>query len=144
MENAKNGDKVRVHYTGWLEDGTQIDTSEGGDPLEFTLGAGEIIPGFETIVLGMEPGEVRKLDIQPEAAYGPYDESKIQSIDKTQFPEEAELEIGQQFQATREDDGESVIFSIMDVEEDSVIVDANHPLAGQTLTFEVELVEIAA
>ena len=143
MDTAKSGDTVRVHYTGWLEDGTQIDTSIGGEPLEFTLGTGQLIPGFEAIVMGMEPGQTRKGNITPEDAYGAFDEEKIQRIDRDQFPEDAPIEAGQQFQATRQD-GESVVFSIMEVEEDSVIVDANHPLVGQTLTFEIKLLEIAA
>jgi len=141
MTQAREGDTVRVHYTGRLEDGTVFDSSENRDPLEFTIGNGEVVQGFERAVVGMEPGEERTTTIQPEDAYGPHLEEMTITIGRDQFPADIEPEPGQQFQI-QQPDGWAAIVTVADVTESGVTLDANHPLAGKPLTFEIRLVEI--
>ena len=141
MAQAREGDTVRVHYTGRLEDGTVFDTSENQEPLEFTLGDGEVIPGFERAVAGMEPGEVKTATIQPEDAYGPRLDDMTITIDRDRFPADIEPEPGQQFRI-QQPDGWAAIVTVTRVTESGVTLDANHPLAGQPLTFEIRLIEI--
>ncbi len=138
---AEDGDTVKVHYTGKLEDGTVFDTSIGGDPLQFTIGDGQLIPGFEQAVVGMRPGESKTVKIPADDAYGPYHEELVIVIDRDQFPEDLQPEIGQQLQI-RQADGQIIPVTVIDVSESSVTLDANHPLAGKDLTFDIELVEI--
>ncbi|MCT8336653.1 FKBP-type peptidyl-prolyl cis-trans isomerase SlyD [Methanoculleus chikugoensis] len=141
MAQAKAGDTVKVHYTGKLEDGTVFDTSEERTPLEFTIGSGQIIPGFERAVVGMEPGETKTATISPEEAYGQHREDMTITVERGQFPEDINPEPGQQLQV-QQPDGRAAIVVVSDVTESTVTLDANHPLAGQPLTFDIELVDI--
>lgn len=141
MAEAKSGDTVSIHYTGRLEDGTVFDTSEDKDPLEFTLGEGKVIPGFEKAVEGMEEGDTRTATIDSEDAYGERRDDLVLSVAKQQLPDDLDPEVGQRLQM-QAGDGQTFQVVISDVESDSVEVDANHPLAGEDLTFDIELVEI--
>lgn len=141
MTQAEREDTVRVHYTGKLEDGTVFDSSAEGEPLEFTIGEGEIIPGFEKAVVGMEPGESKTVEVSEEEGYGPHREELMLSVDREELPPGMEVEEGQQLQI-RMEDGQTAVVEVVDVSESELTLDANHPLAGETLTFEVELVEI--
>ena len=142
MAQAKTGDTVKVHYTGKLDDGTVFDSSAEREPLEFTLGSGSIIPGFERAVLGMNLGESKTEVIPTDDAYGPHLEEMVVVVDRQQMSIEIEPEIGQQLQLQQQD-GQVLPVVITDVSDASVTLDANHPLAGEALTFDIELVEIA-
>jgi peptidylprolyl isomerase len=142
MAQAKTGDTVKVHYTGKLDDGTVFDSSADGEPLEFTLGSGSIIPGFERAVLGMNLGESKTEIIPTDDAYGPHLEEMVVVVDRQQMPVEIEPQIGQQLQLQQQD-GQVLPVVITDVSDASVTLDANHPLAGEELTFDIQLVEIA-
>ncbi|HID72290.1 MAG TPA: peptidylprolyl isomerase [Thermoplasmata archaeon] len=141
MTQAKDGDTVRVHYTGKLEDGSVFDTSRGGEPLEFTIGAGQIIPGFEKAIIGMEPGNSKTIKIPSEEAYGPRREDMMVVVEKSQFPEDIKPVVGQELQI-RQGDGLAIPVTVVEVTESKVTLDANHPLAGKDLTFDIELIEI--
>ena len=141
MVKAESGDTVKVHYTGTLEDGTVFDTSVEREPLEFTLGQGQLIPGFEQAVIGMKIGDLETINIPADQAYGPYRDDLILVIERDQLPEDLDPEVGQQLQLTQAD-GEVVRVMVSDVSEATVTIDANHPLAGKDLTFEIELIEI--
>ncbi len=141
MAQAKQGDTVKVHYTGTLDDGTLFDTSAEREPLKFTVGGGEVIAGFDTAVIDMVPGEVRITVIPAIAAYGEHSKELVTEVDRDRFPADMELELGQQLQVGLEDGNQAVVM-IVDLSDTSVTLDANHPLAGQQLTFEIELVEI--
>ena len=138
---AGDGDTVRVHYTGTLEDGTTFDTSVGGEPLEFTLGAGQMIPGFEKAVYGLKIGESKTVTIPAEEAYGPQRDDLIMVIEREQLPADLDPKVDQQLQM-QQTDGRTAVVIVTDVSETTITVDANHPLAGEDLTFEIELVEI--
>jgi len=138
---AKDGDTVKVHYTGTLGDGTTFDTSVEREPLEFTLGAGQVIPGFEEAVIGMQVGQSKTVTIPSEEAYGPHSDELIMVVERDQLPEGLDPEVGQQLQ-TQGADGRTTIVVVTEVSETTITVDANHPLAGKDLTFEIELVEI--
>ena len=138
---AKDGNTVKVHYTGSLEDGTVFDTSLEREPLEFTLGQGQLIPGFEQAVIGMKIGESKTVTIPAEQAYGPYNNELISVIDRDNLPEGLDPEVGQQLQG-QQPDGQNIIATVIEVSETSITVDANHHLAGKDLTFEIELIEI--
>ena len=141
MSKASQGDTVQVHYAGRLDDGTVFDSSEGRDPLEFTLGAGQVIPGFEKAVEGMSVGDKSTARVPAEDAYGPRSDELVLRVQRDQFPDGVTPEVGQRFQM-RTDDGNSVRVTVTETEAETVEIDANHPLAGQALTFEVELVGI--
>ena len=141
MSEAKTGDKVKVHYSGKLADGTQFDTSANQEPLEFTVGAGEVIAGFEEAVVGMNPGDTKTATINADEAYGDYDDELILEVERDQFPPEITPEVGQRLQL-HQPDGEVFGAVVTAVDDQTVTLDANHPLAGQDLTFEIELVEI--
>jgi peptidylprolyl isomerase len=138
---AKEGDTVKVHYTGKLEDGTVFDSSREREQFELTLGSGGTIPGFENGITGMAVGETKTITIPPEEAYGPKRDELVMTISKDEFPSDVEPSVGQQMQM-RHPSGNVVTVTIIDVMQDSVTFDANHPLAGKTLIFEVELMEI--
>ncbi len=138
---AKDGNAVKVHYTGTLEDGTTFDTSVGREPLEFTLGAGQMIPGFEKAVYGLKVGESKTVTIPAEEAYGPHRDDLVIVVEREQLPAGLEPEIGQQLQM-QQTDGRTTVVIVTDVSETTITVDANHTLAGKALTFEIELVEM--
>lgn len=143
MTQAKHGDTVRVHYTGKLDDGTVFDSSANRDPLEFTIGAGTIIPGFEKAVVGMTQGESKTETIPTEQAYGPYLEDMVVTIDRQQMPPEIEPEVGQQLHI-QQPDGNLLPVMVTNIADGTVTLDANHPLAGENLTFDIQLVDIAS
>jgi peptidylprolyl isomerase len=141
MTQAQVGDMVKVHYTGRLTDGTTFDTSLERDPLEFTLGEGELIAGFEQAVLGMAAGESKTTTIPAAQAYGPHHAERVIDIERHHLPSDLQPELGQQLQMTRPD-GTTLNVIITTVTETQVTLDANHPLAGQDLIFDITLVEI--
>jgi len=141
MAQAKYGDTVKVHYTGKFEDGTIFDTSIDRDPLLFTIGSGQILPGFEEAIIGMNSGESKTATIPAEKAYGPYHKEMVLVVARNQFPEDLKLDIGAQLELSRKD-GETIIVTITNVNESTVTLDANHPLAGKDLIFDIHLVEI--
>ncbi len=141
MERAQSGDSVSVHYTGKLEDGTIFDSSIGKPPLNFTLGQNQVISGFEQAIEGMAPGENKTAVIPSNQAYGSYREDLIVTVDRAQVPPALNPEVGQQLELQQEN-GEPIPVVVTEVSEDSLTLDANHPLAGLDLTFEIELVEI--
>ncbi|HVF57769.1 MAG TPA: peptidylprolyl isomerase [Pyrinomonadaceae bacterium] len=139
-ERAKNGDTVRVHYTGRLEGGEVFDSSEGGEPLEFKVGAGEVIPGFDEGVRGMQIGETKRIEIESDDAYGPRHEQLVQSVAREGMNLEAEPQAGMNL-VMQLPDGNQIPVAIVEVNDTHVTLDANHPLAGHKLIFDVELVE---
>jgi FKBP-type peptidyl-prolyl cis-trans isomerase 2 len=141
MAQAASGDTVKVHYTGKLDDGTVFDSSREREPLEFTLDEGQIIPGFEEAVEGMEEGEETTVEIPPEKAYGPHQEDAVMEFPREQLPDEIEPEVGMQLQLQGQN-GQAFPARVVEVGDDTITLDANHPLAGETLTFEIELVEV--
>ena len=141
MTQAKSGDTVRIHYTGTLDDGTQFDSSAGRDPLEFALGAGQVIPGFDNAVDGMAVGDSKTVTIPVEEAYGERHEQLVQQVSRDALPDEIEPAVGMQLQS-QSPEGQVMMLVVTEVGNESITVDANHPLAGQALTFDIELVEI--
>jgi peptidylprolyl isomerase len=141
MEQAKTGDTVKVHYTGRLDDGTEFDSSNGRSPLEFTIGEGDLIPSFEQAIVGMAPGEIKTITVEADSAYGPYREEMVLVVERDQFPPHIEPQVGQQFEI-RQANNQTFDVVVTDVSNSSVTLDANHPLAGEDLIFDIELVEI--
>ena len=141
MTQAQQGNIVRVHYTGRLDDGSVFDSSEGGEPLEFTIGQGQMIPGFEQGVVGMELGESRTVTIAADQAYGVYQPQGVIEVDRSEIPPTIQLEVGLQLQATGPD-GHPAQLTVIELSEDKVKMDGNHPLAGKDLTFEIEVIGI--
>lgn len=142
MSKAKNGDTVKVHYTGKLNDGSVFDSSENREPLEFQLGSGQLIPGFEKAVTGMTVGESTSVTIPANEAYGEVNDELILNVEKNRLPADIQPEIGMQLQV-QQPNGQPVPVVISEVTDDHVKLDANHPLAGKELTFDIEVVEIA-
>lgn len=141
MTQAKQGDTVKVHYSGVLKDGTEFDSSVGRDPLQFIIGDGMLIPAFEEAVVGMNPGDSKTIDVPAEEAYGPYIDDLVIELDRNQVPPSIEPEVGMQLQITQ-DDGSATVVKVLKADDSKVYLDANHPLAGKDLTFSVQLVEI--
>ncbi|MCP5089958.1 MAG: peptidylprolyl isomerase [Gammaproteobacteria bacterium] len=141
MSQAKSGDTVRIHYTGTLDDGTEFDSSAGREPLEFSLGGGQVIPGFDSAVDGMAIGDSKTVTISPDDGYGPRHEQLVQQVPKSTLPEDIEAAVGMQLQS-QTPDGQIMNLVVVEVAEESITLDANHPLSGQALTFAIELVEI--
>ena len=141
MQQVKSGDTVRVHYHGKLTDGTTFDSSEGREPLEFEVGSGMVIAGFDTGVTGMTMGEKRTIQIPVEEAYGEKQEDMFMEFPMDRFPTDMKPEVGMQLNMSGQD-GQDFPVIIREVLEDKVVLDANHPLAGEPLTFDLELVEI--
>lgn len=138
---AHSGDTVKVHYTGKFGDGAVFDSSKNREPLQFTLGQGRLIKGFEEAVDGMTPGESRTVNIPPEMGYGPRNENMVFKVKKEHFPPALEKKIGAMLEL-RQPDGGILEVQVSDITEDTVVLDGNHPLAGKELVFEIELVEI--
>ena len=141
MGQAKRGDTVKVHYTGKFEDGTVFDTSDGREPLQFKIGEGKVILGFEEAVVGMSPGESKEAEIAVDKAYGPYQDEMLQVVERNQFPPDLNPEVGQHLQL-HQPDGRIVVVTVKETSDSNVTLDANHPLAGKNLAFEIKLVEI--
>jgi len=142
MSQAKNGDSVKIHYTGTLEDGTVFDSSAGRDPLVFTVGGGQVIVGFEEAVLGMIVGDRKKVFIPADKAYGEKNEDLVMEVSRDQVPPDLEPEVGQKLQMGGAN-GELLVVTVVEVNEAVVILDANPPLAGKDLIFDLELVAIS-
>ncbi|WP_417516314.1 FKBP-type peptidyl-prolyl cis-trans isomerase [Minwuia sp.] len=143
MTQATSGDTVRVHYTGTLDDGTQFDSSAGREPLEFELGSGQVIAGFDNALDGMTVGEKKTVTIPAAEAYGPHDPSLFHKVPREQMPDEIELETGMALQAS-DQAGNPISFVVAEFDDATVTLDANHPMAGKDLTFDLELVEVKA
>ena len=141
MQQVNNGDKVKVHYHGRLTDGTTFDSSEGREPLEFEVGSGNVIAGFDEGVKGMTVGQKKTVQIPVDQAYGPKDPEMIVEFPKANFPPDMEPEVGMRLNMTN-NTGQVIPVVIVDVKPETVILDANHPLAGEDLVFEIELVSI--
>ncbi len=141
MKKARKGDAVKVHYTGKFEDGSVFDSSREREPMQFTLGKGDLIKGFEEAVLGTSVGETRTISIPPDKGYGLHREELVFRVEKEKFPSAIEPAIGAKLQM-RQPDGGVLEVRISRVTEDTVVLDANHPLAGKDLVFEIEVVEI--
>jgi peptidylprolyl isomerase len=141
MAQAQSGDTVKVHYTGKLEDGSVFSSSSNQDPVQFKLGEGRVIPGFEKAVVGMSPGESKSTTIPPEQGFGPHHDKMVQLIDRKRLPPDLKLEVGQQLEVRRSD-GQTTLVTVADISGAAVTLDANHPLAGKDLTFDIELIEI--
>jgi FKBP-type peptidyl-prolyl cis-trans isomerase 2 len=147
MAQAKTGDKVKVHYTGKIDKGNVFDSSVGKEPLEFTIGNKQLISGFEEAVVDMKPGEKKTVTIASAEAYGPHREDLVVSVERKEIPQNINPEIGQvlQFQKKPEVEGgasEVIAFTVVGITDTHLTLDANHPLSGKDLTFEIELLEI--
>ncbi len=142
MATASSGDTVHVHYTGRLDDGTVFDSSEGRDPLAFTVGSGQVVPGFDEAVAGMQVGDSKTVRIGPGDAYGERREDLILDVPTEQLPEGLDPEVGMEL-GLRGQDGQTMPVRVAAIGEQAITLDANHPLAGQALTFDVTLVSIA-
>lgn len=138
---AKEGDKVKVHYHGRLRTGETFDSSEGRDPLEFTVGAGQMIRGFDEGVKGMQVGEKKTVEIAADEAYGQRDAGNLIEFPKDQFPDGMNPEAGMQLMLSNAE-GQQFPVVVAEVKDDSVVLDANHPLAGQDLIFDIEMMDI--
>jgi peptidylprolyl isomerase len=141
MTQATNGDTVLFHYTGSLTDGRVFDSSSGRDPLQVTLGSGQVIRGVDEALVGMAPGEEKTVTLVPEEAYGPRRPELLHEVERAAIPPEVDIEVGKQLEG-RDAGGQRLRLTVVDVEPDKVTLDANHPLAGQDLKFDLQLVEI--
>ncbi|MFQ5651935.1 MAG: peptidylprolyl isomerase [bacterium] len=141
MVCAKRGDRVKVQYTGKLMDGTVFDSNTGQEPLEFEIGVGDLIPGFENGIVGVEVGETKSILVTPEEGYGERDEEMVWEVSKNTLPDDVEPRVGVRLKSVH-DDGMTLHLLITAVSEASVTLDANHPLAGKDLLFDIELLEI--
>ena len=141
MAQASSGDSVRIHYTGRLNDGTVFDSSREREPLEFTIGQHQVIPGFENGVIGMEPGESKTVEIPADQAYGPHRPEQIMEIDRADMPPDMPLKIGMHVKGAQPG-GQTANFVVTALTESLVTLDANHPMAGKDLIFDLELVNI--
>lgn len=142
MQQVKKGDTIKVHYHGKLVDGTMFDSSEGREPLEFEVGSGMVIPGFDEGVTGMAAGDKKTIHIPADEAYGPKQEDMVMEFPKERFPADMIPEVGMQLNMSN-GQGQDFPVVIVELQEATVILDANHPLAGQDLIFDLELVEIS-
>ncbi|MFN2350309.1 MAG: peptidylprolyl isomerase [Kiritimatiellia bacterium] len=140
---TKKGDKVSIHYTGKLNDGTVFDSSREREPLEFTLGSGQVIPGFDNAVTGMAAGEKKTVEIPAAEAYGPHHPEMVVKAERSKIPSEVNVAVGQRLQS-KQPDGRTVVFNVAEVSDGAVTLDANHPLAGKDLVFDIELVQVTS
>lgn len=143
MTQAKSGDKVKVHYTGKLSNGRVFDSTVDREPLQFTLGEGKIISGFEQAVIGMNPGESKNVCISSDQAYGPHRKDLVAEINRSEFPASLTPKVGQQLQFYQPN-GQTLRVIVTEVNESTVTLDGNHPLAGEELTFNIKLLEIVS
>jgi len=141
MQQVQNGDKVKVHYHGTLRNGEIFDSSNGREPLEFTVGSGQVIKGFDEGVKGMQVGEKKKVEIHVSDAYGERQQEMMIEFPKEQFPNDMDPEVGMQLMMSNGTE-QNFPVTVAEVQEDKVVLDANHPLAGQDLIFDLELVSI--
>jgi len=141
MATAENGNKVKVKYTGKLESGKVFGSSEEGKPIEFQIGEGQIIPGFEEAVVGMSEGESKTVEVPSEKAYGPHRDDRVFEVERASIPDDVSVEVGGQLEV-RHQNGESTIVTVAEAGPEKVKLDANHPLAGKDLTFDIELLEV--
>lgn len=139
----KKGDKIKVEYTGTLEDGTVFDTSEGREPLEFEVGSGQVITGFDNAVIGMEKGEEKEIKLKPEQAYKDINPELITKIPRTQLPQNQEPKPGMVI-LLKTPDGKQLPVRITEVSDNDVTIDLNHPLAGKTINFKIKIVDIVS
>ena len=139
---VKKGDKIKVEYTGTLDDGTVFDTSEGKEPLEFEVGAGKIIKGFDDAVIGMKKGEEKSIKLKPEEAYGNQNATLMKKLPRDKLPPEPEPKAGMML-ALKSPEGQQIPARISEVNEKEVTIDLNHPLAGKNLSFKIKILEIA-
>jgi peptidylprolyl isomerase len=142
MSQAKTGDTVKIHYTGTLDDGTQFDSSAEREPLEFELGRGSVIPGFDNAVEGMAVGDSKSVRIEPDDAYGQRNDQLVQEVPRSTLPDDLTPEVGMALQSSSPE-GEVALFTVVAVTDETFTVDGNHPLAGQVLSFNIELVAIS-
>ncbi len=142
MTQVKTGDTVSLHYTGTLDDGTTFDSSAGRDPLQFEVGSGQIIPGLDKAIPGMAVGDKKVVTVPADDAYGPTNPEAKQDVPRGEIPPEIPLELGMQLQV-QAPNGQTLPVTVVAMSEETVTIDANHPLAGKDLTFDIELVEIA-
>ena len=142
MTQVKPGDTVHIHYTGTLRDGTTFDSSEGRDPLQFEVGSGQIIPGLDKAIPGMEVGDKKTVNVPCDEAYGPVDPQMRQAGPREGIPDDIPLDLGTRLQMQTQQ-GQVTPVTVVEVTDEQVTLDANHPLAGQDLTFAIELVHIA-
>lgn len=141
MASAAAGDTVRIHYTGRLDDGTVFDSSEGREPLEFTLGSGQVIPGFDSAVTGMDVSQQKTVTISPDEAYGPHRDDLMLPVPRSRLPEGVDPQVGEMLQMSSAD-GQTFQVTVAETHSDRLVLDANHPLAGQSLTFDIQLVAV--
>ncbi len=141
MTVVNAGHTVKLHYTGSFDDGEVFDSSRETEPFEFEVGAGQVIPGFDNAVLGMKVGESKQVRLEEDEAYGPYNRDMVFDANRDQFEEGLSPEVGQQFQ-TKLEDGTPLLLTVKSVTEEKIVLDANHPMAGKALNFDLELVEI--
>ena len=141
MGQAKNGDKVKIHLVGTLEDGSVFLNTKDQEPIEFTVGGGKLLPGLESGVIGMETGGKKEINLPPDAAYGPRRDDMLVELRKSELPENLSPSVGDRL-SMRSPDGDTVQVTVAGEGEDTITIDANHPLAGKTLNFDVELVGI--
>jgi len=141
MAQAEAGDRVKINFTGKLEDGSVFANTADSEPLEFQLGEGEIIPGVENAVEGMNVGESKTVKVPPEQAYGQRRDELLEEVGRDKFPKDIEPQVGQKFDVPQQE-GPPMVVRVVDVSEQTVTLDGNHPLAGRDLTFELELLEI--
>jgi len=141
MTQAKIGDKVKVRFKGYLEDGTVFGSTTDEEPFEFTLGEKNMLPGFENAVVGMRAGETKTISLPPQDAYGAYNEKLVSVMERSGFPQEINIEIGKRLRVRTQDEKYKMV-TIKDFTEDTIVLDENDPLAGKILTFKIELVEI--
>lgn len=139
MRQATTGDTVHVHYRGTLDDGSEFDNSAGREPIEVTIGNGQIIPGFENALMGMAEGDTKSVTLPPEDAYGPTDPGLVHVVERDRIPDEVDLAVGAVLQAA-DASGNQIRLQVVEFSDDNVTLDANHPLAGKALTFELQLV----
>ena len=140
MQQARPGDTVRVHYTGTLKDGSVFDSSQGRKPIEFTLGSGQVIPGFEEAITGMAVGDTKTVTIPAAEAYGAHRSDMMLEVPRAQFPPNVQPSIGEQLQVSQGE--QAFVVTVREVDDERVVLDGNHPLAGEDLTFALELVAI--